>query len=130
MGGANPGHSLPVAPVIAHTGRAPPMRIELVRRPQQSVFYQLVSPFLALLLTLIAGGIIFALLGKNPFHGLYYYFIDPLTEVWSLHELTVKAGPLILIAVGLCVCYRSNNWNIGAEASSSPARSWRPPCRS
>lgn len=91
------------------------MRIELVRRPQQSVFYQLASPFLALALTLVAGGIIFALLGKNPLLGLYYFFIDPLTEVWSLHELTVKAGPLILIAVGLCVCYRSNNWNIGAE---------------
>ncbi|MCU0790845.1 MAG: ABC transporter permease [Nitratireductor sp.] len=91
------------------------MRIELVRRPQQSAFYQFASPFLALALTLIVGGIIFALLGKNPLQGLYYFFIDPLTEIWSLHELTVKAGPLILIAVGLCVCYRSNNWNIGAE---------------
>jgi ABC-type uncharacterized transport system permease subunit len=91
------------------------MRIELVKRPQQSPLFQLVSPFLAFAMTLIAGGLIFALLGKNPFTGLYYYFLDPLTEVWSLHELTVKAGPLILIAVGLCVCYRSNNWNIGAE---------------
>jgi simple sugar transport system permease protein len=32
-----------------------------------------------------------------------------------LHELAIKAAPLILIAVGLSVCYRSNNWNIGAE---------------
>jgi ABC-type uncharacterized transport system permease subunit len=39
----------------------------------------------------------------------------PLTEVWSLHELAIKAAPLILIAVGLSVCYLSNNWNIGAE---------------
>ena len=38
-----------------------------------------------------------------------------MTEVWSLHELAIKAAPLILIAVGLSVCYRSNNWNIGAE---------------
>ncbi len=91
------------------------MRIELVKRSQQSAWWQLASPFLALLLTLIAGAMVFAALGKNPALGLYYFFIDPLTEVWSLHELTVKAGPLILIAVGLCVCYRSNNWNIGAE---------------
>nr|HMQ73692.1 ABC transporter permease [Rubrivivax sp.] len=27
----------------------------------------------------------------------------------------VKAAPLILIAVGLAVCYSSNNWNIGAD---------------
>lgn len=91
------------------------MRIELVKRQQQSRLFQLVSPFLAFAMTLVAGGLIFALLGKNPVTGLYFYFVDPLRELWSLHELTVKAGPLILIAVGLCVCYRSNNWNIGAE---------------
>ncbi len=31
------------------------------------------------------------------------------TSFWS------SAAPLILIAVGLCVCFLSNNWNIGAE---------------
>ena len=36
-------------------------------------------------------------------------------DVWQLHELAIKAAPLILIAVGLSVCYLSNNWNIGAE---------------
>lgn len=91
------------------------MRVELVKRPQHSNFFMLMSPFIAFGLTLIFGAIIFAALGKNPVTGLYYYFIDPLSEIWSLHELAVKAGPLIMIAVGLCVCYRSNNWNIGAE---------------
>jgi simple sugar transport system permease protein len=91
------------------------MRIELVRRPQTSTLFSILSPFLALGLTLVAGAILFALLGKNPLTALYYYFIDPLREVWSLHELAVKAAPLILIAVGLSVCYLSNNWNIGAE---------------
>jgi ABC-type uncharacterized transport system permease subunit len=35
--------------------------------------------------------------------------------VWSIHELLIKAAPLILIAIGLSVCFLSNNWNIGAE---------------
>lgn len=97
------------------------MRIELVKRPQHSALFSALSPFLALGLTLIAGAIMFSLLGKNPFHALYYYFIDPLTGIWDpgnrwqLHELAIKAAPLILIAVGLSVCYMSNNWNIGAE---------------
>ncbi|SFT92900.1 ABC transporter permease [Mesorhizobium sp. YR577] len=91
------------------------MRIELVKRPQQSALYSALSPFFALALTLIAGAIMFSLLGKNPLDALYYYFIDPLREMWSLHELAVKAAPLILIAVGLSVCFLSNNWNIGAE---------------
>jgi general nucleoside transport system permease protein len=91
------------------------MRIELVKRPQHSALFMVLSPFIALGLTLVAGAIIFAALGKNPMHGLYLYFVEPLTQVWSIHELAIKAGPLIMIAAGLCVCYRSNNWNIGAE---------------
>lgn len=91
------------------------MRIELVKRPQQSTLFSALSPFIAFGLTLIAGAILFAILGKNPIAALYSYFIEPLTEVWSIHELLIKATPLILIAVGLSVCFQSNNWNIGAE---------------
>ncbi len=91
------------------------MRIELEKRPKVSALFSILSPFIALVLTLIAGAIMFALLGKNPVTALYSFFVEPLMEVWSLHELAIKAGPLILIAVGLSVCYRSNNWNIGAE---------------
>lgn len=91
------------------------MRLELVKRPQHSKWFSILSPILALALTAFFGGLLFAALGKNPFDGLFYYFIDPLREVWSVHELAIKAAPLILIAVGLSVCYLSNNWNIGAE---------------
>ncbi len=91
------------------------MRIELERRPEVSRLFSLLSPVIALALTMIFGGIMFLLLGKNPVTALYSFFIEPLMEVWSLHELAIKAAPLILIGVGLSVCYRSNNWNIGAE---------------
>lgn len=91
------------------------MRIELIKRPQQSVLFSMLSPIIALALTVIAGSLLFAALGKNPVDVLYFYFIDPLRETWSLHELAIKAAPLILIAVGLSVCFASNNWNIGAE---------------
>lgn len=91
------------------------MRIELERRPQVSSMYGLLSPLLALVLTLICGFIIFAAIGKDPLEALRAFFVDPLLDIWSLHELAIKAAPLIMIAVGLSVCYRSNNWNIGAE---------------
>ena len=97
------------------------MRIELIKRPQQSVLFSVLSPFIALALTLVAGAIMFSLLGKNPMTALYYYFVAPLSglwnpnDIWQLHELAIKAAPLILIAVGLSICYTSNNWNIGAE---------------
>jgi simple sugar transport system permease protein len=91
------------------------MRIELEKRPDVSKLFAFVSPLLALVLTLVFGAIMFAMLGKDPVEALDAFFIEPLLEVWSLHELAIKAAPLILIAVGLAVCYRSNNWNIGAE---------------
>ena len=91
------------------------IRIELTRRRQHSRLFSIASPFMALGITIIVGAAMFALLGKPPLAALHAYFIEPLTEVWSVHELLVKAAPLILIAVGLSVCYLSNNWNIGAE---------------
>ncbi|HCL67018.1 MAG TPA: sugar ABC transporter permease [Rhizobium sp.] len=91
------------------------MRIELEKRPGGSTLFSFLSPLLAMLLTVVFGGIMFWLLGKDPVDALYSFFVEPLLEVWSLHELAIKAGPLILIGVGLSVCYRSNNWNIGAE---------------
>jgi simple sugar transport system permease protein len=91
------------------------MRIELEKRPNASRLYTFLSPVIALVLTLVCGAILFAALGKDPIEALYLFFIDPLTEEWSLHELAIKAGPLILIGAGLSICYRAGNWTIGAE---------------
>ncbi len=91
------------------------MRIELIKRPQPSRWFSAFSPLIALALAMICGAILFALMGKDPFAALHAFFIEPLLDIWSIHELLVKAAPLILIAVGLSVCYLSNNWNIGAE---------------
>jgi len=91
------------------------MRLDIEKRAAPSRLFTVLSPFIALVLTLIAGGIMFAALGKNPFYALYAFFIQPLNSVWALNQLAVKSTPLILIAVGLSVCFRSKNWNIGAE---------------
>ena len=91
------------------------MRLALERRSERSIFIALASPLLAVALTLGTGAIAFALLGKPPIEGLRIYFFDPLTDPWALQEIAVKATPLVLIAVGLSLCYLANGWNIGAE---------------
>jgi simple sugar transport system permease protein len=75
----------------------------------------LLSPLIAIGLTVVSGFIIFTLVGVDPFGALYVYFIEKLTAWWSIQDLVVKMTPLILIAVGLALCYLSNVWNIGAE---------------
>lgn len=91
------------------------IRLQLEKRPQHSALFSVLSPFIALAITATMGAIMFIMLGKAPHLALYSYFIEPLTEIWSIHELMIKAAPLILIATGLSVCFLSNNWNIGAE---------------
>lgn len=91
------------------------MRVELVKRKEHSRKMALLSPLIAVGLTAIAAGLIFSISGHNPLFGLYKFFIEPLTQEWSLNATIAKATPLILIACGLSVCYLSNNWNIGAE---------------
>ena len=73
------------------------------------------TPFIALVLTIVAGFILFTVLGKDPVRATYLIFLEPLTTAYALSELTVKATPLILIGVGLALGFRAGVWNIGAE---------------
>src|SRR5256714_5677339 len=75
----------------------------------------LASPLIAVVLTLATGAALFAVLGRPPVEALRLYFFDPLTDPWALQEIAVKATPLVLIGVGLSLCYLANAWNIGAE---------------
>ncbi|MDP1901874.1 MAG: ABC transporter permease [Rubrivivax sp.] len=88
---------------------------KLEARPQASKLMSLASPLLALAVTVLFGVGLFVLLGKDPLRGLQMFFVEPLSSLYALSELSVKATPLILIALGLAVCFRSNVWNIGAE---------------
>ncbi len=89
--------------------------LKLEARPQPSKLMSLASPLLALAVTVVIGVILFMALGKDPVRGLQVFFVEPLKNLYALSELSIKATPLILIALGLAVCYRSNVWNIGAE---------------
>ena len=92
--------------------------LRLEKRPNPSQFWLYATPVVAVLLTMLAGGAMFAILGKNPFEVIRTIFWDPLFGefAWYLRgQLLVKAGPLVLIAVGLSLGFRAGIWNIGAE---------------
>ena len=92
--------------------------IQLEKRPEPSRFWTASTPVLAVILTMIAGGILFAMLGKNPFEAIRTIFWDPIFGEFAFYyrgQLLVKAAPLILIAIGLSLGFRAGIWNIGAE---------------
>lgn len=73
------------------------------------------SPLLALVLTLLTGGLLFSALGHAPLASLKTFFIEPISDWYGLSELAVKVTPLLLCATGLTLCFRAKIWNIGAE---------------
>ena len=89
--------------------------LRLEPRAQTSTLWRYASPLLALAITVALGVLLFVALGKDPVRGLQVFFWEPIKSVYALSELMVKATPLLLIALGLAVCFRSNVWNIGAE---------------
>jgi general nucleoside transport system permease protein len=92
--------------------------IQLEKRPTPSRFWTGATPILAVVLTMLAGGLMFAALGKDPVVAIRTIFWDPLFGPFASYlrgQLLVKAGPLILIAVGLALGFRAGIWNIGAE---------------
>jgi simple sugar transport system permease protein len=90
-----------------------PLRLEA--RPEPSRLAGSVSPLLAAAATLAVGFVLFSALGRDPWHAFHVFFVKPVSSLYGVGELLLKAGPLMLCAVGLAAGYRANVWNIGAE---------------
>ena len=91
------------------------MRLDLYARPSRSRLREILAPVGAMIVAILIGGSVVALMGRSPLEAFDVYFIEPLSQSYSLQAIAVKATPLILIGVGLAFCYRANYWNIGAE---------------
>ena len=89
--------------------------LRLERRPEASRAMTYASPLIAVVLMLIGGLLLFAALGKNPLQGFRVFFLYPLSDLYGISELLLKATPLMLCAIGLAIGFRANIWNIGAE---------------
>lgn len=90
-----------------------PFRFE--PRDTTSLAIECLAPLVAVGLTLVIGGMLFVFMGYPPLTTLWAFFIEPISSVYGLSELLVKAVPLIIIAIGLSIGFRANIWNIGAE---------------
>ena len=93
--------------------RLVPFRLEA--RPEPSRLAGWLSPLIAAAATLVVGFVLFSVLGKNPWQAFHVFFIKPVASLYGVAELLLKAGPLMLCAIGLAAGYRANVWNIGAE---------------
>lgn len=91
------------------------MLLSLEPRGQQSRLMLWCSPLLAAVLTLGCGSMLFIALGHDPLLTLHTLLIAPISDLYGISELLVKALPILLCALGLAVAYQARIWNIGAE---------------
>lgn len=92
--------------------------IVLEKRPQPSQAWSMATPAVAVLATMIFGGMLFAALGKNPIEAIQTIFWEPLFGEHASYyrpQLLIKGAPLVLIAIGLSLGFKAGIWNIGAE---------------
>lgn len=88
-------------------------RLEPRAEPSRLMGYA--SPVVALVVTVAVAFLMFVALGADPVRGLQVFLLEPLHGTRALSELALKSTSLVLCALGLALCYRSNVWNIGAE---------------
>ncbi|MBD3844582.1 simple sugar transport system permease protein [Bosea sp. OAE752] len=89
--------------------------LEWRRRREPSLPMLVLSPLIAIGLTMLTGMIVFTAIGYDGFHAVESIFLTPFLEPQRWADIGVKGAPLVMIALGLAIGFRANVWNIGAE---------------
>ena len=91
------------------------MVFRLERRTQASRAMMVATPVIAVLLATLASSVLLLILNKPVGLTLHSFFIAPFESAYTISEVLLKFGPLLLIAQALAVGFRARIWNIGAE---------------
>lgn len=82
---------------------------------RRSFLYSMAIVVTAILAALAAGALLFAIAGGNPLSAYFVMFIEPLKNSFGISESIVRAVPLMLVALGISISFRSGIINIGGE---------------
>ena len=77
----------------------------------QAVFLRI----LAVVLSLLAGGLFIAAQGHNPFEVYYHMVLGALGSTISFQETVKVAIPLLITSLAVAIAFKMRFWNIGAE---------------
>jgi simple sugar transport system permease protein len=81
----------------------------------QELFFKAAMPVLALLAALLIGAIMLLLLGVNPLEAYATMVTGVFGNLYGFTQSLVKATPLLLVGLGICIAFRASVINIGAE---------------
>lgn len=72
-------------------------------------------PFFATLAALAIGGVMLLMMGANPLQGYAALLDGAFGSTNALADTLVKATPLLLVGLGICIAFRGGVINIGGE---------------
>ena len=81
----------------------------------RSKLIDLLIPACAVLAALVIGAIMLGALGANPIQGYLTMIGAAFGDIEGLANTAVKAIPLLLVGVGMCIAFRTGVINIGGE---------------
>ena len=87
----------------------------LSKYPQIGRLFDALLPLLATLAALAVGAVMLILLGANPFTAYAALLDGAFGSSNALADTIVKATPLLLVGLGICIAFRGGVINIGGE---------------
>ena len=102
------------------------MRLALEARERTPAWLNLALPVAAIAATLAASSGLIVLAGADVGSAYAALLAGAFGSRFNFVETLVKAAPMVFTGLAIAVAFRARFWNIGAEASCSPAR-WRLP---
>jgi len=84
-------------------------------RTRLSALFDALLPVIATLAALAVGAVMLLFLGVNPLDAYGALFDGAFGSVNAFAETLVKATPLLLVALGICISFRGDVINIGGE---------------
>ncbi len=86
-----------------------------VRFKGSAILFSAALPLFAVLAALLIGAVMLILLKANPFEAYGALIDGAFGSVSGLTQSIVKATPLLLVGLGICIAFRASVINIGAE---------------
>jgi general nucleoside transport system permease protein len=85
------------------------------RLTQPPNWYPSLISLLAIIVSLILGGLVIAFVGGNPFRSYAHIARASFGNIGVISDTIVKATPLLLTGLACSIAFRMKLWNIGAE---------------
>jgi simple sugar transport system permease protein len=85
------------------------------KHPKIWRIFDILLPLFATLAALAVGAVMLIFLGANPFEAYGALVEGAFGNVNALADTLVKATPLLLVALGICIAFRGGVLNIGGE---------------